>query len=344
VVTGTIQATPAQFAAGIASRRAIMHYHISEFFRVSPQGVLYVGVFPVPGTYSYAEIATIQNYAEGKIRQLGVFKDEVYVASELTAIQTVCNMLDADHKPVSNVLLAADIKAVADLTTLANLSIRTDHKTSVVVSQDGAGKGARLYFTSKKSITNLGAALGAVALSKVSESIAWINRFNISSGTECETLAFANGTLYSAIDANTLNVLNNYRYLFLRKFVGISGSYFNDSHTAVAPTSDYAYIENNRTIDKAIRGVYATLLPNLNGPLVMNSDGTLNDNTIAALEADARPNLDQMVRDGEISAYAITIDPAQNVLSTSKLVIAIKLVGVGVARNITVNIGYTIAL
>jgi hypothetical protein len=345
VVTGTMTATTGNFSNGAASRRAIMHYHISEFFRVAPQGVLYLGVFPVPAsTYTYTELATIQNYADGKIRQFGVYKDAVYAAAELTAIQTVCNTLDAEHKPVSNVLLAADIKAVTDLTTLASLATRTDHKTSVVISQDGAGKGANLFFLSKKSITNLGAALGAVALAKVSESIAWISRFNISSGTENEILAFANGTLYTAVDSNTLNVLNNYRYIFLRKFVGISGSYFNDSHTAVTPTSDYAYIENNRTIDKAIRGVYATLLPDLNGPLTLNADGTLNDNTIAALEADARPNLDQMVRDGEISAYVVTIDPAQNVLSTSKLVIAIKLVGVGVARNITVNIGYTISL
>ncbi|RYD57286.1 MAG: DUF2586 family protein [Sphingobacteriales bacterium] len=328
---------------GVASKKAPMHYHISEFFRVAPQGILYVGIFPGPPT-TYAELATMQNYAEGKIRQFGVYRDTTYTVGELTSIQAVCAALDAEHKPVSSVLYAADMKAVTDLTTLSSLATRADSKCSVVISQDGGGRGAMLYHATGKSITNLGAALGAVALAKVSESIAWINKFNISSGIECETLAFANGKQYSTVDSNTLNVLNNYRYMFLRKFVGISGSYFNDSHTAVTPASDYAYVENNRTIDKAIRGVYATLLPDLNGPLVMNNDGTLNDNTIAALQADARPNLDQMVRDGEISAYAVTIDPAQNVLSTSKLVIAIKLVGVGVARNITVNIGYTISL
>ncbi|RYD57016.1 MAG: DUF2586 family protein [Sphingobacteriales bacterium] len=345
VFTGTMAGTITQFTGGVASKRVVYHYHLKEFFRVQPQGVVYVGVFPVPAsTYTYAELATMQNYAEGKIRQFGIFKDASYAVGDLTTIQSVCTSLDDEHKPVSSVLMAANIKGTSDLTTLSNLATRTDSKCSVVISQDGGGEGALLYITCGKSITNLGAALGAVSLAKVSESIAWISKFNISSGTENETLAFANGTLYSVTDTNILTVLNNYRYLFLRKFVGISGSYFNDSHTAVATTSDYAYIENNRTIDKAIRGVYATLLPDLNGPLLLNSDGTLTDNTIAALTADARPNLDQMVRDGEVSAYAVTIDPAQNVQTTSKVVIAIKLVGVGVARNITVNIGYTISL
>ena len=51
-----------------------------------------------------------------------------------------------------------------------------------------------------------------------------------------------------------------------------------------------------------------------------------------------------MVRDNELITDSETIDPAHNVQTTSKVVVAIKLIGVGVARNITVNIGYAIAL
>jgi hypothetical protein len=289
----------------------------------------------------------MQVYANGAIKQLAVYKDAVTsaanIGTEATSIQTICETLFGLHMPLS-VLYGANIKAISDLSTLNNLSTATNENVSVVISQDGGGTGADLYVTSGKSITNIGALLGTVSAAAVSNSIAWIERFDISNGVECETVAFANGDLYTSYSQSLLNTLNSYRYIFLTKRVGLNGSWWNDSHTAIATSSDYAYIENVRTIDKAIRGVYSGLLPKLNSPLVLNSDGTMTDNTIAILTIAARPNLDQMVRDEELSAYSITIDPAQNVTSTSKVVVSISLVGVGVARNIEVNIGYVIAL
>jgi len=44
---------------------------------------------------------------------------------------------------------------------------------------------------------------------------------------------------------------------------------------------------------------------------------------------------------GEVSDYTVLIDPAQNVLSTSQLVISFQLLPVGVARNIVINDGFT---
>jgi hypothetical protein len=346
--TGTIATTVTQFTGGVASKLAVMHYHISEYFRINPKGNLYVGVFPVPvSTYDFEEILTMQNYANGAMRQVAVYKDAATTASgivtDTTALQAVAETLEGLHMPIS-VLYAANIKAISDISTLENLSTATNENVSVTISQDGGGQGADLYVTSGKSITNIGALLGTVSKSSVSDSIAWIELYDVSNGTECEVAAFANGDLYTSYSQSLLNTLNSYRYIFLTKRVGLNGTWWNDSHTAVTQSSDYAYIENVRTIDKAIRGIYSGLLPKLNSPLVLNSDGTMTDNTIAILTAAARPNLDQMVRDTELSAYAITIDPDQDVLTTSELVIAVQLVGIGVARNITVNIGYTISI
>ena len=47
-----------------------------------------------------------------------------------------------------------------------------------------------------------------------------------------------------------------------------------------------------------------------------------------------------MVRDSEISAKSLTINPLQNILTTSKLVIAVVLVIKGIARTIEVGIGF----
>lgn len=337
----TIAGTLTQFSSGVASKLAVYHYHISEFFRLQPGGILYVGFFAVPGTYTFTEVTTLQNFADGKLRQVGVFKPAAYDAADITLIDGVCKANDGVHKPLSSVY-AADLSGTSDISTIADLSSLTANKVSDCIGQDGGGQGNYLWLTSGKSVTVLGAMLGVIALSKVSESVAWVGSFNISDGSECEVLAFANGKLFSdsSVTDNLLSALNDKRHVFLKKFVGLSGSYFNDSHTAIATTSDYAYIENNRTIDKAIRNLYTSYLPSLNSPLRLNSDGTLSDTTVASLEAVGESALDVMVRDGELSAKQVVINPAQDVLSTSKIVIAVTLVINGVARYIEIPIGF----
>jgi hypothetical protein len=242
--------------------------------------------------------------------------------------------------PISSVLLANDFKSVTDLSTLTNLQTLTAYKVSSIIGQDGAGVGFSLYKTTGKSITCLGATLGAVALATVSQDIAWKGKFNLSNGVELDTVAFANGDTFVSKSTSELNYLNDLRYIFILKNVGSSGTFFNDSHTSISVSNDYAYIENNRTIDKAIRGAYASLLPEVASPIQLNSNGTISDVTISHLESVAKPNLDQMVRDGDLSAYSVTISPTQDVLSTSKIIIAIGLLPKGVARMIQVNIGF----
>lgn len=344
VIVGTIAGSvTTPFASGAYSKLAIWHYHISEFFRMQPGGVLFVGFYAIPSPYTFVEITSLQNFAVGAIRQMGIVKDpaSAYSTGDITAINTICLANDVIYKPLS-AIYSADLIATTDISTLTDLSALTANKVSDVIAMDGGGQGWFLYLTTGKSIPALGTILGTVALAKVSEDIAWVGSFNISNGAECEVLAFANGQKFTdaAITENLLEALNVKRHVFLKKFVGLSGSYWNDSHTAIAVTSDYAYIENNRTIDKAIRGLYVALLPSLNSPLQLNADGTLSETTVAYLESQADVSLDQMVRDGELSAKAVTINPAQNVLSTSKIIIAVVLVINGVARTIVVPIGF----
>ena len=58
-----------------------------------------------------------------------------------------------------------------------------------------------------------------------------------------------------------LDQLHNYGYIYLRKFNERAGTYFNYSTTATVSTSDYYTIENNRTIDKALRNLRTSLYP-----------------------------------------------------------------------------------
>jgi hypothetical protein len=347
LTNGTLTATSTAYSGGVASKNAVKHYHIAEFFRIQPQGLLYVGIFAVPvGAYTFAEIGLMSTASNGTIKQLGIYQNsQAFNFNDITVIQSSCAILDTLIAPLS-VIFASDITAVANLSTLTDLGTLTGNKVSVVIAQDCGGLGNQLAWGNAKSITTLGATLGAVALARVHENIGWVSKFNISNGTEDEGIGFANGVSINdaSISTNLLNLIDTKRYIFLRKLINVSGSYFNDSHTAIAKSSDYAFIENNRTIDKAIRGVYSDLIPNLNSPLLLKSDGTLEDSTIAYLTSQASQSVNQMVRNGEVSAISVTIDPAQNVASTSIVIVTITLVPIGVARNIVVNIGFAASI
>ena len=58
----------------------------------------------------------------------------------------------------------------------------------------------------------------------------------------------------------------------------------------------------------------------------------------------AAQGLDTVLNANEISAYETIIDPAQNVLSTNTLEITVKILPLGVADFITINIGFTTTL
>lgn len=344
--SATLAGTITQFTAGVASKQAVWHYHISEFFRGNPSGQLWVGFFPIPSPYAFSEITLLQTASGGTIRQVGIYKDgAAYASADLTAIDGIIKTYnDAKHKPLS-ALYAADLSATSDITTIADLSLLSANKASSIIGQDGAALGNLLFLTTGKSITQLGIALGILSASAVSEDFGEPAKFNISDGTENDVPAFANGKLLSdaSLNDSALDAIDAKRHIFSQKYIGYAGTYFNENHTAITAASDYAYINDNRVIDKAIRGIYSALIPYLKSKLLKNSDGTLATTTIDFLETQALQPLYQMARDqdlGDVAATDVYIDPTQNVTSTNLLIINVTLNEDGIARNIQIPISY----
>ena len=331
------------FAEGSATNGDIW-YHINQYFVNQPQGELCIGLYDSTSV-DYSVIETVQTFAEGEIRQIAVYDPgTTFATAQIATLNTSVNNLEAIHMPL-HVIYAGDISATTDLTTLPDLRALTSNDVSVCIGQDGNAAGAALYTSKSYTISCIGALLGAVSFANVHEDVAWIEKFNMVKGAEFDVPAIGNGALYKSLSSGLVSSLNDKGYIFLRKHIGISGSYFNDSHTCIAVTSDFAYIENNRTIDKAIRQVRARLLPKIASPVITDpATGYLPEETIALFKNDADLALEQMLRDNELSGFQTIINPEQNVASTSKIVVNIELVPVGVARNIEVNIGFTVSL
>jgi len=319
----------------------VIHYHVTEFFRIFPNGSLYLGIYALPAeAHTFSEVATMQTATDGVIRQLGVHTTKAYAVSMVPALQLVVDQLEVEHMPLS-VILCADI---SDLTLTALVDTRNQQSAGVTVNvgQDGGAKGASLYVSEGFSIGTLGTAIGALGRASVHESLAWVGKFNVG-GSELDVPAFGNGTLIRNVTTTQLNEIDNKGYLFLQKHRGIGGTYFNGSWTASA--DDYDTIEKNRAIDKAIRGIRAVILPSLSAPLYVNpQSGKLSEDTVRAFRSVALRPIDAMITAGELSGGDVSINPDQNVLSDDTLRISVELVPVGVSRKIKFTIGYTVKL
>lgn len=344
-VVGTLAGTLTQnVVVGVPSEIDILYYHVSEFFRIQPKGKLYIGVYGTADATTFASVTLMQNFAQGEIVQLGVYqKTTAFATTQVATLQAVLDPLEANHKTISSVIYQADLTSVTDLTTLSNLKLLSAKNVTVCLGQDGDNNGFKLFKATSKSIGCMGTTLGAVALAKVNESIRWIAKFNVAAA-EFDTLAFANGTLYTTVSDGTIVNLDSFGYNFVKKEIGLVGSYFSRPNTSIASTSDYTFIYNNRVIDKAIKGLRSFLLPSLASPLVVNADGTLSEDTIGFFNSLCDRALEVMQRNFELSAFSVTIDPTQDVLTDNELTIAVKLVPVGVADTITVNIGFALSI
>lgn len=320
----------------------MLHYQLEEVFRINPSITLYVGLFSKPESMTFQEMKTVQNYADGAIRQMAIWNgDTAPTADNIVKLESVADSLDTENAPLST--LYAPL--VSNYKNLPSNLATNNPRVSVVIAQAGSGTGAELYKSkdnkTKATVSAIGVALGTLSKAAVHQCIAWVKNFP--SGISMPALG--DGTLVRTIDKGELEKLDTNRYLFLNNVVGVAGSYWNDSHTMDSPTSDYAAIESVRTMDKAVRGIRTYLTPELGGNVYIDPDtGKLQSYTVSHLETTANIPLEEMEKAGELSGYKAEIDAEQDVLSTSTIEVTIKNVPVGVVRKFKVKIGFVKSL
>jgi len=341
----TMTAVVVQFAGGVGSINAIMHYHIDEMFRINPDAVLWVGIYAVPvGAHTFSEVGLVRTKSNGTIRKMGVWTSKPYTTGDIALLQGIYNDSYAVFA-MHEIFYSPNLSEVT-VDNLPDYSASLSPNVHTIIAQDGAALGSRLYkSTDTISVGALGAAMGTITLAKVHENMGWVEKFNLAlEGGELDVPALSNGTLISTLSNNITRAdgtLDTKRLIFLKKFPAYTGSYFNDSHGCVAANSDYAYAEDNITIDKAIRGVYARMLPKVNGPVLTEpGTGKLRGEYVTYLQLEGGKALEEMENAGELSGYEVVVDPDQDVNSTGIIVMNISNAKIGVSRNFRINIGY----
>lgn len=350
--------TPAYDTANLV----LVHYHASEFFRMAPDAQLWLRIKEqkTGATFNSQAILvdkalsnakSLLNDAEGKIKVLminfnpdptyapvlaGGIDDNVTAAIPLA--QALATEEFEEHKPVDILIEGRSFNGTA--AAADDLRANVAPNVSVVIAQDPVIAALEVVHQGHAAIGTLG---GTVAAAKVNENVGWLDKFNLA---DAATGRFLSANLSNFLDHKTfsttdLKALQDKGYIFARIVTDFDGVYFNDSSTCVERADDFAFIENNRTINKAARLVRIQLLPKVSGPLLIDPDnGQLDQSTVNSFNADAEKALDPMERDEEISGKRIFTDPQQNVLATSKVEVKIKVTPVGVGREIGVTLGF----
>jgi hypothetical protein len=311
------------------------YYQIQQFFRMNPSGDLYIMVVDAA---SYADTVKkaidMQEKANGNIRQMAIICSSettfVQTKAALAIAQEQANLAYADYMPFEILLEGKGFDTAAEATSPSLAELNSEN-VSVVVAMDVE---KAVYY---KNTAAVGLALGALSKAKVSENIAWIEKFNLT-GNGFAKPGFVGGKEIKSL--GDLRTLNDKRYIFTQTHTGLAGVYFNDSHTCTSGTSDFAYIENNRTINKATRLLRTALLPKLASPVLVDIDGKLPQSVSKSFEDLCRNALEGMVANQEVSAFDVYVDPKQNILATSELKVKAEITPVGTARKIVVDLGF----
>lgn len=135
-------------------------------------------------------------------------------------------------------------------------------------------------------------------------------------------------------------------YIVPRIHTGRAGYYYSDDRMCCDPTDDYSHLTARRTVDKAARIAYDTLLDYLLAEVEVNEDGTMQQGIIKSWQASVESAIDaQMTSKGELSAVGgsgckCVIDASQNVLANSRVNVVLKVRPYGYARDIVCELGF----
>lgn len=349
-IVGTVTATNAAFSGGTISPLAQYHYQISEFFRVQPLGNLYFSIkfddsANAVGAYNtqvQSDGLSVLNAYEGQARQVLVYNPyRTFASSTLTALKALRTTLMAQYTPAVFGYVGGFTGA---LSAQENLRLLIADGVTAIIGQGISGKALELAKTQQQVICQGGTWLGTNAAASVSQSIGDAEAFPLSDGSECEVAGFFDGTLYKNISTSLGDQLHDYGYTFLRSFRNVSQTFWNAGNCAVSPSSDYAYMEDNRTLDKMVRGVYASIVLLLNRKNKVNANGTLAPASIAAYKEKADLPLAQMVREEDLSGFTVQVDETAVIATTGIVPISISAQQVVIGREIDITLGFVAKL
>ncbi len=283
------------------------------------------------------------DYADGAIKVLGLLSDDSQMTPITTAaglnelvhtaavnMKVMANSYFLDQKPFRCIIGGTGYTGVpADLTNYAS----TGDNTRVAILIGDTVEGDEDLETTGACI---GLVLGLLAVLPVQRKISRVKNGSLPGVTN----AYVGMKTVKEAGAGNLKVIAERGYITFRKYVNKIGFFFYSDPTLVKSSDDYSMIARGRVIDKAHALAYATFIEEVDEEVFV-IQGKLDAGYCKWLSQQIINQINNtMTANGEISEVACTIDPNQNILSTNKLAIRLKITPVGYATEIEVGLGF----
>lgn len=287
-------------------------------------------------TQAYAK--KLLDDADGRIRLLGIGRNpaggytpnttanqiDLDVVNALVTGQALADDMQAAFRPISIVIEGYAFTGTT--TGLADLKTQTKSSVSVLIGNSESGARAMI-----------GILLGRLAKVPVQR-----NPGRVKDGS-LPILAAYLGSATLESDQSKAVAIHDKGFITVRKFTGKAGYYFSDDPTAAGNTSDLNSLARNRVIGKAVRISYSTFVEEILDEVLIDPD----TGRIATVRAKFYQQIIEnaidaaMTAEDEISSVSAFVDPAQNVLSTGKICVDLRIVPVGYAKTIEVKLGFS---
>ncbi|MCO5229608.1 MAG: DUF2586 family protein [Chitinophagales bacterium] len=318
------------------------HHQIKEFYSTAGAGAeLYVMI--VPNTETQTSMMDINNdngakklldFAGGRVRLLfSAFNpDELYdlvltngidadVYSAIIKAQELAELYAENQAPIRVILEGRKFNGNA--ANLTDLKTMTNNRVCVVVGS-----------SSNNGVASVGLFVGRCASNPVQRKASRVKDGNLP--------IIAGYVGNQLVDSyNGLALMHDKGFVVLRTFSGMSGYFFSDDPTATSSTDDYAFLARGRVIDKAQIIAYLTFIEELHDEIPVNESGRLEAGVVKYLEAKVENQIKQiMLSNREISNVECYINPEQNILSTNKTEVVLRVTPVGYNSAIEVLLGF----
>lgn len=331
-----------------AENNARLDELVRQFYSVAPEGTELVVVgYASTKTFtqlcdkSTGDLKTLLQTLRGELRGLVLAKDidtesepiegldpDVFSAAE-KAQELGDWAADELYAPVFIALEGRDYQGAEEL---KDFSTASDNRVCIVIGDvKEGGKDAAM-----------GLFAGRVASTPVQRNI---GRVRDGAFTEMQMYIGDKAVEAAADDAATLH---DKRYLTMRTYTGRTGVFWTDDNMLCDATDDYAQLANRRVIDKSARVAYLELINYMVDEIPVNDDGTMQTAMVKSWQAAVEGAVDaSMTAAGELSPVdgsgcSCYIDPTQNVVSTSRIAMTLKVRPFAYARYIEVDLGFLV--
>ena len=352
-------------AATDANNAELVHYHLSEMFRLCPGFTFYL--LPVAKTTTVAALVadvTILGAIRGiaNVNVIGIAGiasaalDVINV--DVLALQGMVNAFASEKLLIDGVILEGIAKAagsnynnagvdIFDLRTLAAKNI------SVVIGQDPTQTALNAAYSKHAAV---GSVLGMIAVRRVHEDLGSVNievkpsnRKGEESYSLVDTIAgrwlsasLSDGTPFAKLTYAQQAALSDKGYIYVGKFADYDGYYLSGCPTAVEVTSDYAYFNFNCIWNKAARIIRNTLIPRVRSKVPKETTtGYIKSTWITDASGAVLKRLNPMISIGNIDAADVYINPAQTVNESTPMQITAQVQVGDIVHEFDVDLGLT---